>query len=383
MIIVHLTGTLLLPTILFDLPQYMALQPDIESVHVFTRRLRSKLWSSIYYGGDLQMHFYQPIRWPLPFRLPNKLFPTVINKIRKFPKRQTILHLHNINDFSMPSFGKLLSIPGISKVFTTHDTPGEKDISLLLDNNVEIIAQSKYTAEQVNRNSGYYPLIISLGFNPSLFNDTLPEELARKKVGVERGKVLFWNGRISPEKDLPTFIDALPLIANELRDTPLTAIVKLRGINPWDNYCWSTLMSLNQKIGLYKRLVRNLQVKLDFPYKQPRELVPYYRSSDVLIHTSLLENFGLVFTEAMACGTPVVAANCATAPEIVGDCGLLFEPRNPQDLAEKTSRLLSDDKLHSKLSNMGKKKALTMYNIKKTADIYVNLYRGLLSCQTR
>jgi len=284
----------------------------------------------------------------------------------------------------MPSFDKLLDVPTIPKVYTTHRIPNERQMSILLDHNVEIIAQTKFAAEMVHKDSGYSPRIIPLGFNSALFNDTLPKERARKKVGVKKGKILFWNGRIiGGSKDLPTFIHALPLIGDKLKGTPLTVILKLRGTlsyllsNPGDSYSRSLLMGLIKELRLHKRRVRNLRVKLDLSYGSAQRIVHYYRSSDLLVHTSLHETFGLVFVEAMACGIPIVAANCATAPEIVGDCGLLFEPSNPQDLAEKTLRLLTDKQLCQKLSNVGKRKALEMYNMRRIAGMHVDLYREL------
>jgi glycosyltransferase involved in cell wall biosynthesis len=56
----------------------------------------------------------------------------------------------------------------------------------------------------------------------------------------------------------------------------------------------------------------------------PHEKMPIlYNASDVLLHTSEYESFGMPLLEAMACGTPIVASNKAAIPEVVGDCGEL------------------------------------------------------------
>lgn len=56
------------------------------------------------------------------------------------------------------------------------------------------------------------------------------------------------------------------------------------------------------------------------------ERVPIlYNASDVLLHTSEYEGFGMPLLEAMACGTPIVASNKAAIPEVVGDCGKLVD----------------------------------------------------------
>jgi glycosyltransferase involved in cell wall biosynthesis len=56
------------------------------------------------------------------------------------------------------------------------------------------------------------------------------------------------------------------------------------------------------------------------------------------------EGFGLVFTEAMAAGLPVVACRAAAVPEVVrdGETGLLVEPRTPTALAAALERMLHD-----------------------------------------
>jgi glycosyltransferase involved in cell wall biosynthesis len=59
----------------------------------------------------------------------------------------------------------------------------------------------------------------------------------------------------------------------------------------------------------------------------PAERVPgLYAAASVLVVPSLDEGFGLPALEAMAVGTPVVAANRAALPEVVGDDGILVEP---------------------------------------------------------
>lgn len=54
--------------------------------------------------------------------------------------------------------------------------------------------------------------------------------------------------------------------------------------------------------------------------------MPYlYNAADVLFHPSAYEGFGMPLLEAMACGTPVVASDAASIPEVVGPCGRLVD----------------------------------------------------------
>lgn len=55
-------------------------------------------------------------------------------------------------------------------------------------------------------------------------------------------------------------------------------------------------------------------------------LPPLYRNAAALVFPSRFEGFGLPILEAMACGTPVIAANTSSIPEVTGDSALIIEP---------------------------------------------------------
>src|SRR5438093_13296696 len=71
-----------------------------------------------------------------------------------------------------------------------------------------------------------------------------------------------------------------------------------------------------------------------------------YAACDVFVLPSVsrLEAFGIVALEAMSTGKPVIVADIPGVREIIEDGrdGLLADPVNPRDLAEKIRRLLSD-----------------------------------------
>ena len=82
---------------------------------------------------------------------------------------------------------------------------------------------------------------------------------------------------------------------------------------------------------------------------------------DVFALTSIGEPFGLVVVEAMACGKPVVVSSSGALPEVVGDAGLLFEPRNPKELAEKIIWLLSNQSAMEELGLKGYDRVASMF----------------------
>jgi glycosyltransferase involved in cell wall biosynthesis len=68
---------------------------------------------------------------------------------------------------------------------------------------------------------------------------------------------------------------------------------------------------------------------------------------------SLYESFGLVQLEAMACGCPVVAARAGAIPEISGDAALLFDPHDPEEMAEALLKVISDHCIRQSLIAKG------------------------------
>ncbi len=74
----------------------------------------------------------------------------------------------------------------------------------------------------------------------------------------------------------------------------------------------------------------------------PARLAEYYRAADVFVHPSRADSFGKTITEAMACGTPVVASAVGGIPEQVinGQTGLLAPVRDPGTMAEHIRAIL-------------------------------------------
>jgi len=87
------------------------------------------------------------------------------------------------------------------------------------------------------------------------------------------------------------------------------------------------------------------------------EMPELYRRARALLFPSMVETFGLPILEAMACGTPVIASNRMSVPEIVGDAGLIVDPENTSALATAICRVLSDASLHNELKEAGRQRA--------------------------
>jgi glycosyltransferase involved in cell wall biosynthesis len=83
------------------------------------------------------------------------------------------------------------------------------------------------------------------------------------------------------------------------------------------------------------------------------ELIELYRGATAFLDPTLYEGFGYGVLEAMACGAPVVASNRTSVPEVVGDAGLLCDPRSEDELAAALRRILHEPGLARSLRERG------------------------------
>jgi len=88
-------------------------------------------------------------------------------------------------------------------------------------------------------------------------------------------------------------------------------------------------------------------------YVPQKDIPLLYCGASLLVYPSFFEGFGLPVLEAMASGVPVVAAKETSLPEVIGEAGVLFNPFDIQDIADKVYIVLSDEKLREELIKKG------------------------------
>ena len=107
-----------------------------------------------------------------------------------------------------------------------------------------------------------------------------------------------------------------------------------------------------------------------------------YGACDVFVLPSVsrLEAFGIVALEAMATAKPVIVADIPGVREVIEDGreGLLAEPMNARDLAEKIRRLLADPEARRVMGQRGREKVLESFGIELVTDRIENVYRAVL-----
>jgi D-inositol-3-phosphate glycosyltransferase len=153
---------------------------------------------------------------------------------------------------------------------------------------------------------------------------------ARDELGLPDGPVVLSVGRLDPIKGTDLLLESVALMR-----TPATLV--LVGGDPDGDPELDRLRGMAEALGLGDR------VRL--PGAAPQtELPRYYWAADALVVASRYESFGLVAVEALACGTPVVAAKVGGLPSIVrdGENGVLVSWRCAESFAEALDSLLGD-----------------------------------------
>ena len=113
-------------------------------------------------------------------------------------------------------------------------------------------------------------------------------------------------------------------------------------------------------------------------YIEDADLPAFYSGAVAYLLGSLHEGFGLTVLEAMACGTPIIAANTTAIPEVVGNAGRLFDPKNVDEMASAINEVISDDGLVNTLVQKGYQRARSFTWERAAEMLYDLLERELI-----
>lgn len=106
------------------------------------------------------------------------------------------------------------------------------------------------------------------------------------------------------------------------------------------------------------------------------ELWRYYSESFCFLFPSLYEGFGIPVIEAQSCGTPVIASNISSLPEICGDSVLYCNPYSIEDIASKMEQIINNAELHDDLSRKGFQNT-SRFSWRKSAEVVVRIINSL------
>lgn len=229
-------------------------------------------------------------------------------------------------------------------------------VPLVLHRAVRVLCNSEATAREVHGRLGVPSrrlVPIRLGFDPGLL----------RPLALTREPFFLVLGRHDPHKNLARLLRAFA----SLNDPD--GQLRLKLVGPQDPRYTPRLQALAAELGIAERC--------DWiAWVSDQERLELLNRCRALVLVSLWEGFGLPALEGLACGTPVLAARAGALPEVVGDAGLLVDPRDPGEIAAAMTALERDAGLADRLAAAGPARASQF----RWSDTAAQVRQLLLEC---
>lgn len=115
----------------------------------------------------------------------------------------------------------------------------------------------------------------------------------------------------------------------------------------------------------------------------PEAMARYYQAADLYVHATHAEAWGLTITEALACGTPVVATAVGGIPDQLTDAtGVLVPPADAPAMAVALETLLADEPRRRRLGEHAAREARQRFDLHRQVADYLNWYRQILAAES-
>jgi D-inositol-3-phosphate glycosyltransferase len=246
---------------------------------------------------------------------------------------------------------------------------GESHVAHLADCLIAATASEK---EQLMELYGVDPARIAIvppGVDLGRFAPVKPC-VAKRRLGLPKvERLILFVGRIEPLKGVDTLLQAVSLLQQYQPAALENVRVGIIGGNPQaPDAEMSRLLALHVQLGLGDTV--------EFMGARDQTQLPdYYAAASMVVMPSHYESFGMVALEAMAMGTPVIASRVGGLAHLVrdGETGFLAPPRQPEALAQRIHRLLTDEPLLKQLSTQAQNYAQT-YNWPNIVDRMMDVY---------
>jgi len=128
-----------------------------------------------------------------------------------------------------------------------------------------------------------------------------------------------------------------------------------------------------------------LEMKENMPFKDDVKWVGYMNIDELpnvigaaycLLYPSIFEGFGIPILEALKCNVPAIVSNTSSMPEVAGDAGLLVNPADVEDIANKMEMMYKDESLRARLIAKAPEQ-VAKFTWEKAADV---LWDSMMQC---
>ena len=229
-----------------------------------------------------------------------------------------------------------------------------------------IIGVSNYVQHQTTK---YIDLKRRIG--PVIYNPVDVEKFYEADPGkIIKGRI-FFAGTVCEKKGIRQLLQAMPHIIQERPDAHLHIAGhdgKLYDGRSFTEY-------------LRRSIPAEILCNITFLGSVQNNDIPgLIEQAEVCVFPSHMETFGLAAIEAMSMGKPVVFTIKGPGPEVIKDgvTGLLCNPLDPQDIADKTLKILKNFEYGIILGEAARREVIERFSIKKLAEQNIEFYRILL-----
>ena len=171
-------------------------------------------------------------------------------------------------------------------------------------------------------------------------------EQLMEKLGLPRRFILH-VGTLEPRKNLVRLIEGYAEAVRRSGEEEVVALV-LAGRKGW---LYEPILEAAERVNGRGGGARVIFVD----FVDDGELPLLYNMAEVFAYPSLYEGFGLPVAEAMMCGTPTLVSGDGALREVVGEAAVRVDEKSVESIAEGLRRLLTDEELRMRLSELGRK----------------------------
>ena len=228
----------------------------------------------------------------------------------------------------------------------------------------QIICPSNWLANCVRESSlmKEWPIKVIPNPIPTNIYKKTSRNLARKilNLNLEKDLIMFiaWRGSQDQRKGWDLLKEVLKIIPNPNSKIEALIIGEKEPINP---------PKLGMKINYLGQIYDDQILALT------------YSAVDLVLVPSRMENLPQTATEAISCGTPVVAFNCSGMPDAVDhkETGYLADPYDVKSFSKGIQWILADKERLLKLAINCRKKAIRDWDSKLISEKYSEIYRKI------
>ncbi len=207
--------------------------------------------------------------------------------------------------------------------------------------------------------------------------------LIKKKIVTEENSIIIYNGVNFPKRRKNLKYDHITIgsIASlEHRKGViflLEAIYRLKQDKNFNKKIIVKIIGKGNDESFLKQHAVDLGINFDIQWLGvTKDLSSFFSSINIYIQPSLDESFGMAVAEAMGAGIPVIASRVGGLPEVVGEYGILVEPRSSKALKNAILNVVNNKVKREENIKNGVKYVKTHFDVKGMAKNYADLYRS-------